>query len=273
MIKTIYVARHGFRQNWVSTEWKTPTGLDRDPPLAAHGVDQAKELAQHILSFPASKRPTAIFSSPFYRCLQTAAPIAEALQLPIFVEHGIGEWYSPVEEGTGIHPRPGDAASLRAFFSQIDPSWTPTWLPSQLGEFVDGLHDRVAGFLEAFVPRVESQLGHHHENILLVSHAATAITLVRELEGDRTKAYRIGCCALSTVERKSDKQDQVVGNWTAKAVGDASFLTNGVERDWGMEDILIEDGKVVHDHGVPGTKGQEPGPEGLQYKHTPSSRM
>ena len=28
----------GFRQNYVTTEWKSVTGLARDPPLAAHGI-------------------------------------------------------------------------------------------------------------------------------------------------------------------------------------------------------------------------------------------
>lgn len=30
--------------------------------------------------------------SPLYRCVQTATPVAEALDLPILIEPGLGEW-------------------------------------------------------------------------------------------------------------------------------------------------------------------------------------
>ncbi|KAG8961293.1 hypothetical protein FRC03_005551 [Tulasnella sp. 419] len=88
MLETVYIARHGFRLNWVTTNWTSATGLPRDPPLASYGVDQAKELANYFLSLPEDQRPTAIYSSPYYRCLQTAAPTAAALKLPLYVEHG-----------------------------------------------------------------------------------------------------------------------------------------------------------------------------------------
>lgn len=103
------------------------TGLPRDPPLAAFGEvglshmglktyfdlavytqTQAQEVADYFRALPVEERPTAIFSSPFgqymlflshthielyrlhfkARCLQTSKPIAKALKLPIFVEHG-----------------------------------------------------------------------------------------------------------------------------------------------------------------------------------------
>ena len=91
-------------------------GLPRDPPLAAFGHTQAQELADHFLSLPEEERPTAIFSSPYCtylhvapfeldvypnvnaylkkntpstdRCLQTSKPVANALNVPIYVEHG-----------------------------------------------------------------------------------------------------------------------------------------------------------------------------------------
>jgi transcription factor C subunit 7 len=63
---------------------------------------QAGILAQRFLSMPEHERPTAIFSSvlrSWYhthlayngkdRCLQTAAPIAQALGLPVYVEQGM----------------------------------------------------------------------------------------------------------------------------------------------------------------------------------------
>lgn len=84
-----------FRSNWVvdnagnySATITSPTGIPSDPPLAAHGVVQARELAAHAVKLdPKVER---IYSSPFYRCLETINPLAEALDLPILPENGIG---------------------------------------------------------------------------------------------------------------------------------------------------------------------------------------
>lgn len=59
----------------------TPTGNPADPTLTAHGVQQSHELAAYIASseeFPGPK-PWRVYSSPFYRCLQTIQPSVEAL--------------------------------------------------------------------------------------------------------------------------------------------------------------------------------------------------
>ncbi|KAJ6519873.1 histidine phosphatase superfamily [Mycena sanguinolenta] len=265
MIETIYIARHGFRMNWVNNTWKSVTGLAKDPPLAAFGETQARELAEYFLSLPEDQRPTAIFSSPYYRCLQTAQPVAKALSVPIFVEHGISEWYSPVTPGTGLHPRPGSASSLRAYFPEIDPdAWSSIWYPPRVGEDVAEVHARAAGFLDAFVPAAEdrfacgqnAETAHTATRVLLVSHAATVIALTRALVGDPALPLRVGCCSLTEVVRKRDVIP-ICGGWEAKLVADGAHLKEGTSRDWGFEDILIAHGKVVEDPGIAGTEHEK----------------
>ncbi|KZT30425.1 PGAM-domain-containing protein [Neolentinus lepideus HHB14362 ss-1] len=263
MIETIYIARHGFRLNWVTNNWKSETGLPRDPPLAVYGETQAKELGEYFASLPEHQRPTAIFSSPYYRCLQTAKPVSQALNVPIYVEHGLSEWYSPVEAGTGLHPRPASATELKKHFPEIDDSWSSIWYPSRKGEDVDEVHDRVAGLLKLLVPEVERRFSDRHHRILLVSHAATVIALARELLGNRTLPLRIGCCSLTELDRKSEA-NVVLGGWEAKRLGSGSHLKEGASRDWGFEDIEIADGKVVEDKGVPGTEDEVDEPVGSQ---------
>ncbi|PAV22401.1 phosphoglycerate mutase [Pyrrhoderma noxium] len=263
MIETIYIARHGYRMNWVTTNWKSVTGLPRDPPLAAHGENQAKELANYFLSLPVEKRPTAIFSSPFYRCLQTARPTAEALGLPLYVEHGISEWYSPVKPGTGLHPRPGLPEELQSYFPQIDPYWSPVWFPSRKGESVEEAHDRVGGMLEVLHAQIERKFPRQHERILMVSHAATVIALTRELLSDRELPLRVGCCSLTELKRK-DGRDGVLGSYEHIKLASGEHLEEGASRDWGFEDIVIKDGKVVEDLGEPGTENEQDWPVGSQ---------
>lgn len=70
----------------------SPTNIPSDPPLAAHGVAQAHQLAGHLATIEPT--PTRIYSSPLYRCLQTVEPVAAKLGITeVWAENGIGEWY------------------------------------------------------------------------------------------------------------------------------------------------------------------------------------
>ncbi|KAF4622843.1 hypothetical protein D9613_001847 [Agrocybe pediades] len=269
MIEKIYIARHGFRLNWINSVWTSPTGLERDPPLTAYGETQAEELCQFFMSFPEEDRPTAIFSSP-YCC--TARPVAQALGLPIYVEHGIAEWYSPVVPGSGLHPRPGSTESLKQHFAEVDPSWKTMYYPSRKGETVAELHNRIDTFLSAFVPVVLQRFPpEQHRRILFVTHAATTIALIHSFVGDRSLHLKAGCCSLSELERKTIEEGvgetQVVGGWKPVSLVSGDHLQGGSSREWGFEDIEVEKGRVVEDPGVPGTENEPDAPVGLQ-KHT-----
>lgn len=119
--------------------------------------------------------------APADRCIQTSLPIAAALSLPIYVEFGLSEWYSPVAPGTGLHPRPArtddllqyfprpttktstgtiipeTTATTNAYGSYIDPRWKTTYLVTRKGESVAELYARCEAFLRAFLGRVEGQ--------------------------------------------------------------------------------------------------------------------
>lgn len=62
-----------------------------DPSLDALGFQQAKQVAAFLQKELAGAPLAGLFASPFLRALQTAAPVAEALGLPIRVEWGFCE--------------------------------------------------------------------------------------------------------------------------------------------------------------------------------------
>ncbi|GJJ09645.1 hypothetical protein Clacol_003869 [Clathrus columnatus] len=276
MLETIYIARHGFRQNWVNDFWKSPTDTPRDPPLASYGEKQAKELANYIASLPEDEKPTAIFSSPFYRCIQTAAPIAQSLDKPLYIENGLSEWFSPVVPGTGLHPKPPAAPVLSSLFPSynIDPEiqWSPTYIPTRLGETITQLHERCREFLRAFIPRVGGELkvrnhdqvvpsGHRH--VLLITHAATAIALTRALVGDDTLSMRVACCSLTILKKLKTGNGS---SWDIIQLAQGDFLVGGLERDWGFEDVVLNGNEVILDKGEPGTENdvqQKVGPQNI----------
>ncbi|PPR06900.1 hypothetical protein CVT24_011590 [Panaeolus cyanescens] len=276
MIEKIYIARHGFRLNWISSTWQSPTGLARDPPLTAYGETQAQELAQYFLSCPDDERPTVIFSSPYYRCLQTSQPLAKALGIPIYVEHGIAEWYSPVTPGTGLHPRPGSTESLRSFFPEVDPSWQTIYYPTRKGETVEEVHDRTDTFASAFVDALAQRLpGDKQKRILLVTHAATVIALARTFIGDREVPMKAGCCSLTELERRKGEngQHRILGAFRPIMLVSGQHLKGGSSREWGFEDIEVEKGRVVDDPGVPGSENEKDEPVGLQISHATVSNL
>lgn len=166
MLETIYITRHGFRSNWENTKWSpSPTGIDADPALASHGVEQSVELAKHLQQIrPAVQR---IYSSPFYRCLQTINHTANALDLPINIDNGIGEWYGVTR---ATHPSPATKEALKKFFSRIDESYDPSVVPSTKGETMAEIHERVKTAVHLIIQDAEA---HDCKTILLCTHAAT----------------------------------------------------------------------------------------------------
>lgn len=62
------------------SQFPTPTGNPADPALTSHGVRQSHELSVHIAGPDFHPKPFRVYSSPFYRCLQTIQPSVEALK-------------------------------------------------------------------------------------------------------------------------------------------------------------------------------------------------
>ncbi|PTU22888.1 hypothetical protein P175DRAFT_0521980, partial [Aspergillus ochraceoroseus IBT 24754] len=205
-LDTIYLTRHGHRLNWTidyqtgvySSQFPTPTGNPADPTLTSHGVRQSHELAAHILSENIHPKPFRIYSSPFYRCIQTIQPTVEALKhsqaspstsgsasaseskpvlldphakYDIRVENGLGEWFGSTSFFE--HPTPPTLSSLLAF-----PTFTPhlekktsatTSAPaaalytSTRGETIAQLHDRAAATLALVIRDVDAEIARLEE--------------------------------------------------------------------------------------------------------------
>ncbi|KAG6014087.1 hypothetical protein E4U43_006944 [Claviceps pusilla] len=74
-----------FRSSW-SVDPKTgvysgipsPTGIQGDPALTSYGIVQSKEMGQHLMTL--DPKVDKVYSSPFYRCLQTMTPFMELQQ-------------------------------------------------------------------------------------------------------------------------------------------------------------------------------------------------
>lgn len=101
MLGSIWVCRHGERAD-AYPGWEETAERPHDPPLTQLGLRQAAASAAALTDEPIE----AIYSSPFLRCMQTAAAVAKARGLRVRVEPGLSEllnakWFSahPVDAG------------------------------------------------------------------------------------------------------------------------------------------------------------------------------
>ncbi|KAJ1578864.1 hypothetical protein NDA14_003466 [Ustilago hordei] len=243
-LDTIYICRHGFRMSWVGSENFPATNRPRDPVLTAHGQSQARHLAQYLSSLPASEQPEFIISSPYYRCLQTSLPTASKLNLELVAEPGLAEWFPTATPSTGPHPHPARAEYMKEFVPQLSLSWQPLLYPNSDGESISQLHARARRILDLIQQRCEEL---DVTRVLICSHAATIIAMGRVLlnddaDGKREKFIGAGTATLSKYLRVKGGKE---GEWRQELNGDASFLPEGVEREWhfGMvPDNVSEDG-------------------------------
>ena len=102
---------------------------------------------------------------------------------------------------------------------------------------MEEIHDRTDGYLSVFIPHVE-RLYPQHKVIMLVSHAAPIIALIRSLHGDRKLPVRVGCFSLTVLVRKEGEDCKVIGGWEVKKLADGAHLESGALRDWGFEDMV-----------------------------------
>ncbi|RSH91990.1 hypothetical protein EHS25_009361 [Saitozyma podzolica] len=269
MLETIYICRHGARQDWLDPAHVSVTKLYHDPSLSEQGLEQAQHLGDFLSAPEDSPVPELIFSSPFYRCVQTSRPLAQKLGEPVHLEMGVMEWFSKAREGSGLHTRP-HATSPKALvphFPEITlhPTYTHTYYPSRRGEAVEELHARIEGFLAAWVNRVQADWP-EVKTVVIFAHAATVIALGRALVGDNHLDVRSGTCSTSKYVRKAAPNGHAngqangqanghasaslpaLGTWDIEWNGKTSYLPGGELRSWSGGQVHPE-GTVVEDQG------------------------
>ncbi|MBE3047592.1 histidine phosphatase family protein, partial [Candidatus Bathyarchaeota archaeon] len=169
----------------------SPTGIPADPPLTSHGVDQANELAAHLNAL--HPPIDAVYSSPYYRCLQTISPFValknDHLQRPsgngdavaplkIRTERGLSEFFGAAHFD---HPIPAEKPTLKRLFPAVDEEYQSRVVPSRKGESYEALYQRVRSALENIIEQCDAE---GHRTVILCSHAATVIAMGRVLTGE-----------------------------------------------------------------------------------------
>jgi probable phosphoglycerate mutase len=137
-----------------------------DPPLTDFGCHQALILAKHLSALSIQ----AIYSSPLQRAMQTALPIAAALNLEVEIEPGLIELDAGELDGlTGAEMRERHPEFMRAW---ADGTGRSARLPG--GESLQDLQQRAWGFLQSLGERTDL------EAAVCVTHNFVVLTAIAQ---------------------------------------------------------------------------------------------
>ncbi len=109
---TLYLVRHakaGSRRDW--------GGPDAERPLSGKGRRQAEGLVDLLADRPVRR----VLSSPYVRCVQTVAPLAEKLGLPVEETAALGEGASAAEAVSLLRDLAGTTAVVCTHGDLIPP--------------------------------------------------------------------------------------------------------------------------------------------------------
>ena len=204
MNRTIWIARHGNRFDFVYPEWFNTAERRYDPPLSEDGFLQTYQIGKRL----ESETINHIFASPFLRTIQTAHQIADILDLPIKLEAGLSEWFNPdwMSETPQIHPR----ELLESKYPRLDWNYS-SYLHPKYPESEAEIKSRTEKTAKWLV-------NNFPDNLLLVGHSVSVLSATQALVPN-TPNFRIPVGSLVKLTRKESGQD-----WKLELKADTSHI-------------------------------------------------
>lgn len=203
MSQLVWVVRHGNREDFQNPGWAKTAQRPFDPALSADGETQAKEVGRSLHGEPIH----CVFASPFLRTIQTASHIADALDLPVCLEPGIGEILPTVQTNPALLPE----VERTQQFPRIDYEYVAVKSLSYPESSEEG-HERAAATAHALTDRFPDK------NLLMVTHGAPVVGIVRGLTGLADR-ITVPLCCVFTLQRDGD-------SWRVVQLSDISHLSN-----------------------------------------------
>lgn len=313
MVKQIFIVRHTTRQDTVQSNWAETAEYGYNPPLADLGHSQATEAGRYIRSLM-NQQPTRVMvhTSPFLRCVQTAAHIAEELigcNPKIRMDAALGEWLTP-DYFSASGPPPDDnhadlanqavsALQRQSKLRLVENGWNISCLgdSGSMREFWSEMHVR----FEHYLKRLNGFYSKHNrkiETLIIVTHGAGVSSLLTHFCGEPVLSeIRLGSISLVSRDEEADEAGSFAGAGNASkdsASGSrsrASSITNWawlgpdqVEEkfsigSWQLDLLNVAAGATgaAHNGGVPGISNVDglapPGSDMSMKRRTSSPAM
>ncbi len=200
--RTLFMARHGSREDFEDPQWVHRAEYPHDPDLTATGIKEAQQLARRV----AREQIAYLYSSPYLRAVHTAHWCAEALGLSIRIEAGFGEWRNA--EWFARPPRTRSLRELKERFPTVDDSYQSLVEPG----FPESKSESIRRFGRAIDETLRRTVG----TLLIVGHGATVEGIgMSLLQGDfHASADPASLCRLDLQEN----------SWRLRFLNDTSHL-------------------------------------------------
>lgn len=211
MPHTIWIARHANRQDFVDPDWPKTADQPHNPGLSPDGFEQAQKLAHRLTQTDINR----IVASPFLRAVQTAHAVAAALDQPVLLEPGLGEWLNA--DWFAETPEILDPETMAERFEWVELSHPPCLTPTH-PESHSAMFERMGRTARCLIRRYDDA-----DELLLVGHGATVQGVLLGLVGD---VEDTGCplASLTKVVRQN-------GAWQIGVRNDTSHLDHAAAAD------------------------------------------
>lgn len=204
---TLFLIRHGLTAHTGRTLYGQTPGIDLDE----RGRSQAEQLARRL----APVRPTAIYSSPLERCVQTVEPLAAICRLTIVEHDGLIEMHAGSWTGKPL-------ARLRRLKAWSDVQQRPaTFRFPGDGESFAEARDRALAEVHRIARR------HRRGRVVMATHGDILRVLLADLTGaplDRFQRIVVDTASVSvvTIDRAGNPRVHLVND-----TGDLGRFTPG----------------------------------------------
>jgi broad specificity phosphatase PhoE len=191
MADTVWVVRHGQRQDSVDPNWAENAERVHDPPLTDLGRWAAWRVGRRFAE--SGTAFDAIYASPFLRTVETAEEICRVLGAETSLEPGLGEHRNP--EWFDAEPETVPPATLAEWFDPVRLDHDPYVYP----EFPESHDEAMARVGETARRLVEAESG----TVLLVGHGLTVGGVVDGLVGS-ADGVEAPLCGLTRLTNTGD---------------------------------------------------------------------
>tara|TARA_B100000809_G_C14988274_1_gene477045 strand:+ start:218 stop:856 length:639 start_codon:yes stop_codon:yes gene_type:complete len=187
--RTIWLVRHGIREDMIDASWSEGQERPYDTPLAEPGRRQAEEMGRRLLQETIDH----VFASPFTRAMQTVSAVVSTLDQKFKVDPALSEALYP--DWYPTDPDLDGQMRMAQLFEHVDPEHEPR-APVSYPESRPELRARMHGL---FVDLTERYAG----NLLIVGHGGSIHGLCQAVVGE-DQAIHTCCCCLIEIAGNGD---------------------------------------------------------------------
>jgi broad specificity phosphatase PhoE len=204
MADTVWVVRHGQRQDSVDPDWEHHADRVHDPPLTDLGRWAAWRVGRRFVD--SGVTIDAVYTSPFLRAVETAEEICREIGTEAVLEPGLGEHRNI--EWFDAEPETVPSERVAEWFDPIRPASDPYVVPT----FPESHDEAMARVGETTRLITDDTAG----TVVLVGHGLTVGGVVRGLVGS-TDGVDAPLCGLTRIEHDGN-------GWRLAVSGDTDHL-------------------------------------------------